>query len=80
MMTLQKELDTYKKELPALLPEHEGKFVVIHDSQIAGIFTSLEDALQIGYDRFGLDPFLVKKIEAVEQVLFFSRDLKPCLI
>ena len=79
-MTLQKELDTYKKVLPTLLPENEGKFVVIHDSQVAGVFSSLEDALKIGYDKFGLDPFLVKKIEAVKQVLFFSRDLKLCPI
>lgn len=73
-MALEKELETFKRELPNLLAE-EGKFVVISGDQVAGIYVSYEDALKVAYEKCGLTPFLVKKIQAVEQVQYFSRDL-----
>jgi len=77
-MALEKELETFKRELPNLLAE-EGKFVVISGDHVAGIYASYEDALKVGYEKCGLKPFLVKKIQAVEQVQYFSRDLAfPC--
>ena len=77
-MALEKELETYKKELPNLLAE-EGQYVVICGDEITGVYASYEDALKVGYDKCGLSPFLVKKIQAVEQVQYFSRDLDfPC--
>jgi len=77
--TLQQELATYYQQLPTLLAK-AGKFVLIQSDTIAGIFDSYEDALTIGYEKFGLDGFLVKRISATEQVAFFSRDFKgiPC--
>jgi len=49
--------------LPRLLSE-EGKFVVIRGQEVAGTWGTYEDALQAAYERFGLTPFLVKKIQA----------------
>jgi hypothetical protein len=60
---LERELKTYCRELPRLLRE-EGKYVVIRDQEVAGTWATYEDALQAGYERFGLVPFLVKKIQA----------------
>jgi hypothetical protein len=40
----------------------EGKFVVVSGDQVVGAYTSYEDALKVGYEKFGLKPFLVKKI------------------
>ena len=75
-MALEKELETFKRELPNLLAqEQEGKFVVICCDQVTGTYVSYADALQVGYEKCGLKPFLVKKIQAVEQVQYFSRDL-----
>ena len=74
-MALEKEIETFNRELPNLLGE-QGKFVVIHESQVIGVFVSYEDALKMGYEKCGLKPFLVKKIQAVEQVQYFSRDLQ----
>jgi len=79
VMALEKEIDTYRRELPNLLGS-EGKFVVIEGDKIIGTFSSYEDALKIGYEKCGLKPFLVKKIQAVEQVQYFTRDLIPCPI
>ena len=73
-MALEKEVETYQRELPSLLKD-EGKFVVIHESEVEGSFDTYDDALKIGYDKFGLKDFLVKKIEASERVLFFTREI-----
>lgn len=74
-MALEKEIETYNRELPNLL-EQQGKFVVIHENDVVGVFVSYEDALKLGYEKCGLKPFLVKKIQAVEQVQYFSRELE----
>jgi hypothetical protein len=73
-MALEKELETFKRELPNLLAQ-EGQFVVVSGDQIVGVYEAYQDALTAGYEKCGLTPFLVKKIQAVEQVRYFSRDL-----
>lgn len=75
-MALEKELETYKTKL-AELKQHEGKFVLIHGSEVVNVFTSYEDAIKEGYQKFKLEPFLVKQIQAVEQVQFISRLTAP---
>jgi hypothetical protein len=74
-MALEKELETYRLHRERLLAD-EGKFVVIHGESILGVFTSYEDALKAGYEKCKLEPFLVKKIQAVDPVHFISRDIK----
>lgn len=71
---LAKEIETYRNLLPSIAKE-EGKFALIHEDVLVGVYEGYQDALSIGYQRFGVTPFLVKKISAVEQVQFFSRDL-----
>ena len=69
---LQKEIATYNRALPTLLGKI-GKFVLIKGDNVEGTYDSYEDALTIGYQRFGLDPFLVKRIAPTEQISFFTR-------
>lgn len=76
-MALEKEMATYQRKLPELLAS-EGKFVLLHGEELAGIWDTYEDALQAGYSKFGLDPFMVKRIQGVEQALYFSRELTTC--
>jgi hypothetical protein len=73
-MALEPELATYQAHLPELLTS-EGKYALIHGQDVAGCFDSYEDALAARYDQFGLVPFLVKKVQRVEPIHFFSRDL-----
>ncbi|KAF3978009.1 MAG: hypothetical protein HFP77_04010 [Methylococcales symbiont of Iophon sp. n. MRB-2018] len=74
-VALEKEVETYKKLLPELLNE-QGKFALIHGEELAGVYETYDDALKIGYDKFGISySFLVKKILASEQIQFFTRDL-----
>jgi hypothetical protein len=71
-MTLEKELETYQRKLPDLSAA-EGKFVLIHGDDVIDTFGDYEDALKEGYARFGLEPFLVKQIHAVEPIHFVTR-------
>lgn len=77
-MALEKELATYKAGVDSW-KEHEGKFVLIHDSDVVDFFSSYEDAIKVGYDKFKLEPFLVKQVQMVEQVQFISRMVDPCI-
>jgi hypothetical protein len=76
-MALDKELETYRQKLPELKAD-EGKFVLIQGSTVVGTYTSYEDAVKEGYTRFGHNgSFLVKQIQAIEQVHFITRFI-PC--
>jgi hypothetical protein len=73
MSNLEIELQTYRQQLPNLL-DKIGKYAVIKGQEVLGVYDSYEDALKFGYERFGLDPFLVKRIAPAERVAFFTRD------
>jgi hypothetical protein len=75
-LPLQTEIDTYNAKLPELLGS-VGKFVLIKGAQVEGIYDTYADALKIGYERFKLEPFLVKQIAPSEQIHFFTRELDP---
>jgi hypothetical protein len=77
-MPLEKELEVYRTKLPDL-KESEGKFALVHGDQFIDVFNTYEDALKAGYQKFGLQPFLVKQISAIEQVHFISRFIDPCV-
>jgi hypothetical protein len=74
-MALEKELETYLRKLPELR-EHEGKFVLVKGDEIVDVFTSYEDAIKDGYRRFLLDPFMVRQVQAIEQVQYVTRLLE----
>lgn len=57
---------------------NEGKFVLIHGDELSGVWGTYEDALQAGYDKFGLSPFLVKRIQWMETVQNITRDISLC--
>lgn len=75
-MPLEKEIETYKNKLPELKGQ-EGKFVLIKGETVAGVFTSYEDAVKEGYEKFKLEPFLVRKIQSFEQIQFITRLINP---
>lgn len=75
-MALETELATYTEKLEELKAQ-AGRFVLIHGNTVIDTFGSYDDALKEGYERFGLEPFLVKRIEAIEQAHFISRFTTP---
>jgi hypothetical protein len=73
-LPLQQEVETYNARLSELMGSI-GKFVLIKGDVIAGIYDTYADALKIGYERFKLEPFMVKQIAPAEQIQFFTREL-----
>ncbi|WAB91948.1 hypothetical protein [Pseudomonas citronellolis] len=76
-MSLETEITTYNAQLPNLL-QHQGKFVVIKGEEVVDVLDTYNDALKLGYERFGLQQFLVKRIMPPEQVFFITRHVVPC--
>jgi len=73
-MALERELATYKEKLSELIANNnEGKFALVRGDQVVDVFGTYEDAIKEGYAKFGLEPFLVKQVQTIEQVHFVSR-------
>lgn len=80
-MALEKEINTFTKELPALLKGSEGRFALVVGDHLEGVFDSYADAMQQGYKVAGLDhPFLVKKISMLGDSAYYSRPLNTCRV
>ncbi len=63
------EIATYRARLPELLA-HEGKYVLIKGDEVIGFYKTSRAAVRAGRRRFGLVPMLVKKVVAVEPVIY----------
>ncbi len=79
-MALEKELVTFKKSLPKMTAEHDGKFVLVQEDNVVDFFDTYDDAINAGYKKFGLKSFLVKQIHSVAKVQFISRCVDPAEI
>jgi hypothetical protein len=75
-MELEKELETYRRELPSLLKQ-EGQFVVISGDEVLGAWPTYSAAMTAGYEKYGLGPFMVKQIQATEYPRILLHDLHP---
>jgi len=71
-MALETELATYERKRQELLAD-EGRHVLIRGEAVVGIWDTFEEAIDAGYETFGLTGFFVKKIAAVDPVLFITR-------
>jgi hypothetical protein len=74
-MALERELETFRARLPELMDKEAGRFVLIHGEEVAGVCDDKTQTLEEGYRRFGLEPFLVKRLVAHETPLFVPRGL-----
>jgi hypothetical protein len=77
-MALEREMETFARQLPDLLkdPQNQGQFALVRGNEVAGIFPTFDAALSVGYDKYQLDPFLVKEVTERELPRYFSRSLK----
>lgn len=72
-MALEQELETFESKLPELRATHEGEFALVHGTEIVGIFPTRNDAVDAGYDKFGLTPFFVQRIGPRRRIVFVPR-------
>lgn len=72
---LDTELKTYEQHRDQLLGRAEGKYVLIRNEQVIGVYESKMDAIAQGYQKFGNVPFLVKQVVKVEAPQNFISNL-----
>jgi hypothetical protein len=79
-MALEKEWETFQRELPGLLqdPANRGKYALIKGDKVDSIWPTVDEGLQAGYDRFGLDPFMVQEINDKPEPRYFSHRVTRC--
>src|SRR2546423_1197591 len=70
VMAIDREWEFFQASVPALLEKDAGRYVLIHGDQIAGVWDTKAQALEEGYRRFLLEPFLVQHIVADEKPIF----------
>ncbi len=68
-MAFEIENHFYEKNKSKFLKKYEGKFVTILGNEIGGVYESFEDALNAGYEKFGLSQFMLRKIEKKDPVV-----------
>lgn len=69
---LEKDAAALRAELPKLSAD-AGKYALVFEQKIVGIFPTYEEALTKGYDVAGMKSFLVEQISQIPQVQQFSR-------
>jgi hypothetical protein len=71
----QRDLATYRRELPRLLQEgHAGKYAIIRDDQIISVWDTLGDALQAAGERFGRESVATYQINPLDVERFVLLD------
>ena len=75
--SLEREMAVYKNKVKEW-EGREGEYVLIRGDEVCGFFSSYEDALKSGYEKFQLEQFLVKQVSVIEDIHFISREIHSC--
>jgi hypothetical protein len=59
---LDVERKYFADNLPTLLGQYAGRFIVVKDQTVVGAFGTIDEALREGARRFGLQPFLARLV------------------
>ncbi len=62
MASLTKEISAYQQMRYVLETDHLGKYVVVHDGKLEGVYDSFELAADQAVRRFGRGPYLIRKV------------------
>ena len=68
-MNVNKEIAAYEKLQPELEANHMGKWVLIHEEKLVGVFESFEDAAEQAVEKFGRGPYVIRQVGASPVVL-----------
>ena len=66
--SLNREQAVYEANLPRWRPDHEGEHVLISGDEVIGFYATRDEALVVGYARFGVMPLLVKQVSPSEPI------------
>lgn len=59
---LEKERKFFDRKKAELIAEHLGKFVLVKENKLVGVFNTIEEAMSEGARQFGLSTFLVRQV------------------
>jgi len=64
MTDFERDAEAYLRELPALLKAHgEGATVLIRHAEVVGVYATDNEAMRVGYERFGAkQPWIAKQL------------------
>ena len=69
---LAEEIETFEENRLEMVKEHDGEFVLIRGKTIVDFRLTYEDAIALGYKKFGVyTPYLVKQVRTVDPVYYF---------
>ena len=74
-MALEEERQHFARLKAGLLENHEGKYALIHGTELIDVLDSQESAYLVGIALLGARPFLIQHIveeESVEEMPAFS--------
>ncbi|MCY4075079.1 MAG: hypothetical protein OXH04_06585 [Acidobacteria bacterium] len=76
---LADEWRLYEEHAAEWNAEHSGEFVVIGaKTEVLGFYKTYDEALRVGYARFGVAPFLAQLVQAPDApAQFISRRVAP---
>jgi hypothetical protein len=69
MSPLQKEREFFKANQAEWLKAYPGKFVLVKEDKLLGVFDNAENAVADGLRRFGSESFLVRGVGEQEETL-----------
>jgi hypothetical protein len=64
MAELDQEISAYEGMRSELETHHMGKWVLVHDLELIGVFDSFESAAQDATRKFGRGPYLIRQVGA----------------
>jgi len=64
MAELDIEISAYDSMREQLEAEHMGKWVLLHDRQLVGVYDSFDKAAEDAVKRFGGGPYLIRQVGA----------------
>lgn len=73
MTLFEKEQAYFEAHRAELLQHHSGKYALIKDDQLAGVFDTEQAAYEAGVHQFGLESFFIKLVvdDQGNQVSYF---------
>jgi len=65
-MSLEKELEYYKLHQDELVKKYNGKFIVISNNDVVGVYDTEMEAYQDSMKKYGAGKFFIQKVSPGE--------------
>ena len=75
---LEQEAKVFEQKLPELVKTDLGKYVLVKEDRIVGVFAAIFDALNCGYEKFKDQPFFIRQVSLTQQPLDFTNNYHFC--